>query len=79
MQRQLSLRTSWEGHQLGCHPGVHTLSFLHLLQSAEVMTASYFRLEEKRSHLSIGPEPMEEAGTTKPDIRVSLFLKILRL
>lgn len=47
MQRQLSLRTSWEGHQLGCWPwhlGVHTL-----LQPAEVVTVSYFRLEEKDS------------------------------
>lgn len=52
MQRQLKLRSSWEGHWLGCwlwQLGVHTLSFLHPLEPAETMNASYFRLEKEDS------------------------------
>lgn len=34
---------------LAMHPRIHTLRFLHPLEPAEAMTASYFRLEKQES------------------------------
>ena len=45
------------------------------------MRISHWRKKslERRSHLSIGPGPIEDMGAMEPDIRVRPFLKILGL